>query len=170
MAKRRTLKAVSAAASAGAALAGALAAGRDPSAQAEALPPAAAALRGAVAADGSAPELLEPLETLLACAEKLPVLLPPPPLPEPLPRSLDSLRRALSLLADLASGRGRSGAAGQIGAIAAAEARELRLARRAAESDPAGFVENLKFSNIYSGLEDCFFRAEEEAGRLARHV
>ncbi|HOI43513.1 MAG TPA: hypothetical protein PK523_11260, partial [Elusimicrobiales bacterium] len=113
---------------------------------------------------------LEPLETLLASAAGLRSLLPPPPLPEPLPRALDSLRRALSLLADLAAGSGRTGGAERIGALAAAAARELRLARRAAENDPAGFVENLKFSNIYSGLEDCFFRAEEEAGRLARHV
>ncbi|MEW5906511.1 MAG: hypothetical protein AB1734_07015, partial [Elusimicrobiota bacterium] len=93
---------------------------------------------------------------------------PPPPLPEPLPQALAGLGRALRLTAALAGGSARPEDAGPVSALAASFTRELRLARRAAESDPAGFVENLKFSNIYSDLENCFFRAEEEAGRLPR--
>ncbi|MDQ7774162.1 MAG: hypothetical protein RDU13_11660 [Elusimicrobiales bacterium] len=168
MPKKRTLKSVSAAAAAGAALAEALAAGRPAAAELTALPSAAEALRAAVSADPSAPELLEPLETLLATLARTAPLLPPPPLPEPLPQALAGLGRALRLTAALAGGSARPEDAGQVSALAASFTRELRLARRAAESDPAGFVENLKFSNIYSDLENCFFRAEEEAGRLPR--
>jgi len=111
---------------------------------------------------------LEPVESLLAVLSRTAELLPPPPLPEPLPQALAGLGRALRMVSALAAGTAGPDDAGQAGALAAAFARELRLARRAAESDPGRFVENLKFSNIYSGLESCFFRAEEAAGRLAR--
>ncbi|KAF0126911.1 MAG: hypothetical protein FD189_1664 [Elusimicrobia bacterium] len=168
MATRTTLKSVSAAAAAGASLAEALASGRPHAAELAALPPVAAAARAAVSKDPSAPGLLEPLETLLAVLARTSALLPPPPLPEPLPQALAGLGRVLRLTADLAAGKAGPADAGQIGALTASFARELRLARRAAESDPDRFVENLKFSNIYSGLENCFFRAEEEAERLAR--
>lgn len=166
MAKRKTLKSVSAAATAGAALAEALAAGRPYAPELSALPAASAAARAAVSADPSGAGLLEPLETLLAVLSRTVPLLPPPPLPEPLPEALAGLGRALRLTGAMADGSARPGDAGQVGALAASFTRELRLARRAAESDPAGFVENLKFSNICSGLESCFFRAEEEAERL----
>lgn len=164
----KTLKAIAAAAEAGAALAEALAAGRTHASELAALPAASGAARAAVAADPSAPDLLEPLETLLALLSRTAPLLPAPPLPEPLPQALDGLGRALRLVSALAGRKAGAGAAAQVGALTASFARELRLARRAAESDPAGFVENLKFSNICSDLESCFFRAEEEAGRLPR--
>lgn len=168
MATRRTLKSVSAAAAAGAALAEALAAGRPHAGELAALRPASEELRASVPADPSAAGFLEPLETLLAVLDRTAALLPPPPLPEPLPETLAGLGRVLRLTASLADGSARPGDAGQVSALTAAFARELRLARRAAENDPDRFVENLKFSNIYSGLEKCFFRAEEEAELLAR--
>ena len=76
--------------------------------------------------------------------------------------ALLTLQRACALFS---GGDGK--AAAEAAAFCAQGRKSLRLARAAADSDPANFPRNLKFSSMYSGLDAVFDALERCAQALA---
>jgi hypothetical protein len=74
------------------------------------------------------------------------------------------LQQACGQAPRLLSLSGRAGAAAEIRGLSAGARKSLALARAAADSAPANFPQNLKFSSIYSGLDavvDAYERCAE---------
>jgi len=81
-----------------------------------------------------------------------------------LSEALLRLQRACGAAGGLVSPVSRAAAAREIRGLCAGSRRGLSQAERAANSDPSGFPQNLKFSSIYSGLDaatDAFERCAE---------